>query len=288
MGRLEPMELPRFEDLARSADAHAGPAGARAGDRVRSSRTRHARSRRSTNWAKRSPAPCEGSARTPHAETLALSHVLGTLHGFTGDTEQYDRPENSMLDRVLERRRGLPILLSTVYVEAARRARHARSPASGCPATTSSRISVRRSRCCSIRSAAARPSRPTPPPRSSGRGPHTRPRCGCSTTSCRRSGVAAISPALCAPPNCDSRFPPTPTSEPASTPNSPRFEHFVTSAVASLIPPPGRRGACTGARIRFASGQFCVSRREQRGKASKFHDASRAPITPFWVDRSVI
>src|SRR5689334_18423052 len=61
----------------------------------------------------------QGSERTPQAEALAVSHVLGTLHGFAGDTEHYDRPENSMLDRVLERRRGLPILLSTVYIEAA-------------------------------------------------------------------------------------------------------------------------------------------------------------------------
>jgi regulator of sirC expression with transglutaminase-like and TPR domain len=63
-----------------------------------------------------------GSPGIPQAEALALSHVLGTLHGFAGDTQQYDRPENSMLDRVLERRRGLPILLSAVYIEVARRA----------------------------------------------------------------------------------------------------------------------------------------------------------------------
>jgi regulator of sirC expression with transglutaminase-like and TPR domain len=36
--------------------------------------------------------------------------------------EQYDDPGNSMLDIVLERRAGLPILLSVVYVEVARRA----------------------------------------------------------------------------------------------------------------------------------------------------------------------
>jgi regulator of sirC expression with transglutaminase-like and TPR domain len=42
--------------------------------------------------------------------------------GFVGDREHYDDPRNSMLDLVLTRRRGLPILLSVVYVEAARRA----------------------------------------------------------------------------------------------------------------------------------------------------------------------
>ena len=36
------------------------------------------------------------------------------------------------------------------------------------------------------------------------------------------------------PPNCDSRFPPTPASRPASTRNSPRFAHYWTNAVASL------------------------------------------------------
>jgi regulator of sirC expression with transglutaminase-like and TPR domain len=48
--------------------------------------------------------------------------VLGRRHAFVGDRDDYDHPDNSMLDRVLERRTGLPILLSVVYVEAARRA----------------------------------------------------------------------------------------------------------------------------------------------------------------------
>ena len=52
----------------------------------------------------------------------ALSGLLGRRHGFLGDSDEYDHPENSMLDRVLERRRGLPILLSVVYIEVARRA----------------------------------------------------------------------------------------------------------------------------------------------------------------------
>jgi regulator of sirC expression with transglutaminase-like and TPR domain len=52
----------------------------------------------------------------------AVVAVLGRRHGFTGDREQYDDPANSMLDIVLQRGRGLPILLSVVYVEVARRA----------------------------------------------------------------------------------------------------------------------------------------------------------------------
>jgi regulator of sirC expression with transglutaminase-like and TPR domain len=58
----------------------------------------------------------------PEAEAAACAEVLGARHGFAGDAEQYDDPANSMLDLVLERRRGLPILLSVVYVEVARRA----------------------------------------------------------------------------------------------------------------------------------------------------------------------
>jgi regulator of sirC expression with transglutaminase-like and TPR domain len=53
---------------------------------------------------------------------IACREVLGGAHGFLGDQARYDHPDNSMLDLVLERRRGLPILLSVVYVETARRA----------------------------------------------------------------------------------------------------------------------------------------------------------------------
>src|SRR5690349_14704811 len=116
------MQLPRFEDLAASPDASLdllalalaaafGPV-----DEVRALATLDGLG------AEIGRALDDALARTPRVEALAVSHVLGAVHGFSGDTEQYDRPENSMLDRVLERRRGLPILLSAVYVEAARRA----------------------------------------------------------------------------------------------------------------------------------------------------------------------
>ena len=59
---------------------------------------------------------------TPPEQANALAEVLGRRHGFVGDQVVYDHPDNSMLDLVLERRRGLPILLSVVYVEVARRA----------------------------------------------------------------------------------------------------------------------------------------------------------------------
>ena len=59
---------------------------------------------------------------TPRALAGACARTLGVAYGFAGDRDEYDHPDNSMLDVVLSRRRGLPILLSTVYVEAARRA----------------------------------------------------------------------------------------------------------------------------------------------------------------------
>jgi regulator of sirC expression with transglutaminase-like and TPR domain len=63
-----------------------------------------------------------GGGGSPRAELDAVVGVLGRRHGFVGNRENYDDPDNSMLDRVLARRTGLPILLSIVYVEAARRA----------------------------------------------------------------------------------------------------------------------------------------------------------------------
>jgi regulator of sirC expression with transglutaminase-like and TPR domain len=55
-------------------------------------------------------------------ELEALAEVLGVRHGFAGAREDYDHPDNSMIDLVLERASGLPIALSVVYVETARRA----------------------------------------------------------------------------------------------------------------------------------------------------------------------
>ena len=61
-------------------------------------------------------------AHATGGELAALCFVLGERHGFAGASEEYDHPDNSMLDLVLQRRRGLPIALSVVYVETARRA----------------------------------------------------------------------------------------------------------------------------------------------------------------------
>lgn len=59
---------------------------------------------------------------SPHEQVRACGAVLGGVHGFSGDSEGYDLPRNSMLDQVVRRRRGLPISLSVVYIEVGRRA----------------------------------------------------------------------------------------------------------------------------------------------------------------------
>jgi regulator of sirC expression with transglutaminase-like and TPR domain len=58
----------------------------------------------------------------PEDLARACGDLLGERHGFRGARQNYDDPDNSMLDVVLATRRGLPILLSVVYIEVARRA----------------------------------------------------------------------------------------------------------------------------------------------------------------------
>lgn len=54
-----------------------------------------------------------------HAD--ALSQVMAEEFGFVGDSDTYDDPANADLICVLDRRRGLPVSLSILYVAAARR-----------------------------------------------------------------------------------------------------------------------------------------------------------------------
>ncbi|MFE9676260.1 tetratricopeptide repeat protein [Streptomyces sp. NPDC006259] len=58
----------------------------------------------------------------PRAWAVALRELLGERLGFGGSAAAYERLESSLLHQVLERRRGLPILLSVVWIEVARRA----------------------------------------------------------------------------------------------------------------------------------------------------------------------
>jgi regulator of sirC expression with transglutaminase-like and TPR domain len=58
----------------------------------------------------------------PLSWATALRHLLGGREGFRGSPADYQRLESSLLHEVLLRRRGLPILLSVVWLEVARRA----------------------------------------------------------------------------------------------------------------------------------------------------------------------
>jgi regulator of sirC expression with transglutaminase-like and TPR domain len=62
------------------------------------------------------------AARVPHGDVGELLLLLFDDEGFTGDSSDYHHPDNSFLDRVLDRRRGLPILLSVLVAEVAARA----------------------------------------------------------------------------------------------------------------------------------------------------------------------
>ncbi|WP_255952341.1 transglutaminase family protein [Streptomyces odontomachi] len=57
-----------------------------------------------------------------HAWARALAGLLGGRYDFRGTPGDYRRLDSSLLHTVLRRRRGLPILLSVVWIEVARRA----------------------------------------------------------------------------------------------------------------------------------------------------------------------
>ncbi|CAM5253742.1 Tetratricopeptide repeat protein OS=Streptomyces tendae OX=1932 GN=GUR47_15205 PE=3 SV=1 [Streptomyces tendae] len=59
---------------------------------------------------------------SPRAWAVALRDLLGERYGFHGVAADYQRLESSLLHEVLRSRRGLPILLSVVWLEVARRA----------------------------------------------------------------------------------------------------------------------------------------------------------------------
>ncbi|CAM5269095.1 hypothetical protein SSPIM334S_05365 [Streptomyces spiroverticillatus] len=58
----------------------------------------------------------------PRSWATALAELLGARCGFEGTPGDYRRLDSSLLPAVLKRRRGLPILLSVVWMEVARRA----------------------------------------------------------------------------------------------------------------------------------------------------------------------
>ena len=73
---------------------------------------RQAMERRASCSDDRSPASC----------VRALNEYLFDVQGFEGNRQRYEDPRNSCLNEVLERRTGIPITLSVVYMEVAQRA----------------------------------------------------------------------------------------------------------------------------------------------------------------------
>jgi regulator of sirC expression with transglutaminase-like and TPR domain len=59
--------------------------------------------------------------RSAKARIALLHQVLFEEHGFQGDDQTYSNPSNSYLNAILATRRGLPITLSLLYVDVARR-----------------------------------------------------------------------------------------------------------------------------------------------------------------------
>ncbi|MGH7766946.1 MAG: SirB1 family protein, partial [Candidatus Binatia bacterium] len=59
---------------------------------------------------------------TPYRLIACLNHVLFTQEGYRGNRDDYYDPRNSYLNDVIERCKGIPITLSVLYMEVARRA----------------------------------------------------------------------------------------------------------------------------------------------------------------------
>jgi regulator of sirC expression with transglutaminase-like and TPR domain len=79
--------------------------------------------------ARRRLATAEPPADTPHdvdteryAKVIALNRYLFDELQFAGNEADYGDPRNSFLNEVIDRRTGIPITLSLVYMEVARRA----------------------------------------------------------------------------------------------------------------------------------------------------------------------
>ena len=66
-------------------------------------------------------APKLEADRSPTGVIQTLNRFLFDQEGFQGNTEDYYDPRNSLLNDVIERRTGIPITLSVVYLDLARR-----------------------------------------------------------------------------------------------------------------------------------------------------------------------
>ena len=61
------------------------------------------------------------SGQSPHANIAALNRLLFEQENFAGNEKESDDPRNSYLNDVLDRKMGIPITLSLIYQEVARR-----------------------------------------------------------------------------------------------------------------------------------------------------------------------
>lgn len=57
----------------------------------------------------------------PHETISRMNQYLFDVEGFVGNSENYYDPRNSFLNEVIDRKTGIPITLSTVYLEIAER-----------------------------------------------------------------------------------------------------------------------------------------------------------------------
>lgn len=62
----------------------------------------------------------EGPADDADAAAAALARVLAHQYGYRGDNDDYDDLQNANLLRVIDRRRGLPVALSILYLHVGR------------------------------------------------------------------------------------------------------------------------------------------------------------------------
>jgi regulator of sirC expression with transglutaminase-like and TPR domain len=62
-----------------------------------------------------------GAAPDVYRSIAALNYVLFQEHGFHGNREDYFDPRNSFLNEVLDRKVGIPISLSVLYIEVGQR-----------------------------------------------------------------------------------------------------------------------------------------------------------------------
>ena len=105
------LEAVRREDLVGSLFSIEGtpPAARRSGEAVLDAAAHAVRER-------------AAEARSSFQKARLLAHVLSEELGFSGDADDYYDPRNVLLGPLLERKRGMPILLSVVWMEVGRRA----------------------------------------------------------------------------------------------------------------------------------------------------------------------